>query len=119
METQVSQVIVSTQSILVIIVVALLIEAIVETIKPIYDKEKGWNRDALIALAVSVVVCVLTGADAFLAVGAPLVVPFAGSVLTGILASRGANFIHDLLKKVGAVASAVPTPTELNAGVKH
>ncbi len=28
----------------------------------------------------------------------PLFIPFAGPVFTGIIASRGANFLHDLVK---------------------
>ncbi|OQY28859.1 MAG: hypothetical protein B6I38_08810 [Anaerolineaceae bacterium 4572_5.1] len=79
--------------------VAFLIESLVQTFKPLHDKEKGWNRDAVIALIVGVVVCVATKVDLFAAVGLPIkAVPFLGAVLTGILASRGSNFVHDIFK---------------------
>jgi GH25 family lysozyme M1 (1,4-beta-N-acetylmuramidase) len=85
------------------LVIGLLIESIVNTIKPLYDKEKGWNVDALIALAVSVIACVGVGIDLFAVVGLPMQVPFLGSVLTGIMLSRGSNIIHDLINLLGSV----------------
>lgn len=104
-------------NILQILIVMVLIESVVETIKPVYDKEKGFNKDALIALGVSELICVLTGIDLFKLVGAPVVIPYmdsalgagvggiVGSVLTGVIGSRGANAVHDLLKKLNLIAS--------------
>ncbi|ABI68436.1 hypothetical protein Swol_1126 [Syntrophomonas wolfei subsp. wolfei str. Goettingen G311] len=39
-----------------------------------------------------------TGIDLFATVGLPINIPYLGLILTGIIISRGANFIHDLFK---------------------
>ncbi len=80
--------------------VAFLVEAIIQTIKPVYDPEKGWNRDALLALAGGIVLCVLTGVDLFKQLGLPIPIPYVGPMLTGIIASRGSNVVHDIFKFV-------------------
>jgi hypothetical protein len=40
----------------------------------------------------------------FYMVEVPLAVPYAGAVLSGLLISRGANFVHDLLKLIQDVS---------------
>lgn len=81
-----------------VLTIAILVEAVVTGIKPIYDKTKGWNLDMLWSLVGGILVCVLSGVDIFKAVQIPLAVPYVGSVLTGIIASRGSNIVHDLIK---------------------
>lgn len=85
--------------------VALLIEAIIQTLKPVYDKEKGFNRDAVFSLIVGIAICLLTGVDFFAELGLPIGIPFVGSALTGIIASRGSNVVHDIFKFVQAKAN--------------
>ncbi len=86
--------------------VAFLIESLIQTFKPLYDKDKGWNKDALLALFVGIVLCVATKVDLFVAVGLPISVPYVGATLTGVLASRGSNFVHDILKFVEGKSDA-------------
>jgi hypothetical protein len=87
-----------------LVIVAFFVESLIQTIKPIYDKEKGWNSDALLALGIGILVCLLTSTDIFDQVGLPLLVPYVGSVLTGIMASRGSNIAHDLFKWVQSLS---------------
>ena len=82
-----------------LIIIAILIEAIWENIKMIWQNGKV-SIDMLGSLILSILICLLTGADIFPIVGISLVIPFVGSVLTGIIVSRGANFIHDLFTKI-------------------
>lgn len=82
-----------------LIVVAILIEAMWENIKMIYDKDK-FNISMIGSLILGVVVCVIFGIDIFPIVGLNAVIPFVGSVFTGIIVSRGANFVNDLLKRL-------------------
>jgi hypothetical protein len=79
-----------------IVIGAALVEAVWETGKMTYQKGKV-SADRVGALVVGVGVAVAGGLDACAAVGIPMAVPFLGSVLTGVLISRGANFVHDLL----------------------
>jgi len=83
----------------VIIIAAILAEAIWETFKPIWDKGK-LNPDRIGALIIGVVVAVATGVDLCAALGLTIMYPIIGQILTGVLISRGANFVHDLFKGV-------------------
>lgn len=82
-----------------LIIIAILIEAIWENIKMIWQNGKV-SVDMLGSLGLSILICILTRADIFPIVGISLIIPFIGSVLTGIIVSRGANFIHDLFTKI-------------------
>lgn len=84
-----------------LIIVAILVEAIWENIKMIWDNGKA-SIDRIGALVIGILVCVLTGIDIFPIVNIPISIPIVGSVLTGIIVSRGANFVHDLLEKINA-----------------
>ena len=82
-----------------------LAEAITENIKWLVNKD--FNADKIIAFVTSIVICVLAGFDAFGLIGWELVLPYAGSVLTGIAVSRGAGILHDLIKAGGGLFSKV------------
>lgn len=82
-----------------LIIIAILIEAIWENIKMIWQNGK-LSIDMIGSLVLSILVCILTRADIFPILGIIIVVPFIGNVLTGIIVSRGANFIHDLFTKI-------------------
>jgi len=55
------------------------------------------NTDRIGAAVLGVFLCVAAGIDFFALVDVPLSVPYAGMVLSGLLVSRGANFLHDFL----------------------
>ena len=82
-----------------LIVVAILVEAIWENIKMIYDKDK-FNISMIGSLVLGIIVCVVFKIDIFPIVGLSAVIPFIGSIFTGIIVSRGANFVNDLFKKL-------------------
>lgn len=82
-----------------LIIIAILVEAIWENLKMVYDKQKI-NVNMIGSLLLSIIVCVLAQINIFEIVGISLIFPVVGYVLTGIICSRGANFINDLFKKV-------------------
>lgn len=82
-----------------IIVIALLAETIWENLKMVWQEGKV-NVDRIGALIVSVLVSMATQLDVFAILNFGIAIPFVGSFLTGILISRGANVIHDLLNKI-------------------
>jgi len=94
------------------ILVAFLVESLIQAIKPIYDREKGWSKDALIALLVGVGICVLANINLFNTVKLPIYIGdavirnYVGVVLTGLIASRGSNLAHDIFKYVQNAASS-------------
>lgn len=84
---------------------AVIVEGIVEWIKTIYQKGK-FQWPTLLALAAGILVCIAADVDLFVLVGVPLHIPFLGAALTGILISRGSNYIHDLVSKLGSQTNA-------------
>lgn len=82
-----------------LIIIAILVEAIWENLKMIWDKNK-LNINMLGSLLLSMIICVLAQINIFEIVGINLIVPVIGSLTTGIIVSRGANFVNDLFKKL-------------------
>lgn len=82
-----------------LITVAILVEAIWENIKMIYQSGK-LSISMIGSLVIAILICVLTSMDVFPLVGLTINVPIVGSVLTGIIVSRGANFVSDLFTKL-------------------
>ncbi len=82
-----------------IIAVAIVSEAVWETLKMVWEKGKV-QVDRIGAIVVSLVIAFGAGIDLFEVVGAPLGIPFLGIVLTGILISRGANVVHDIFSRI-------------------
>ena len=99
--------------VLIVAVAALFVEALVETIKPLWDPEKRKELpDRGAALGVGMLVSVLGGFDVFEAVGIPLTYfaplgAWPGLVLTGILFSRGAGFIHSIIKAAQGIPDLI------------
>ena len=87
-------------SIVTIITIALLVEAVWETLKMVCQEGKI-NINSVGALIVGISVSILAKIDIFAMQGISLSIPLVGWILTGVLMSRGANFIHDLFNKLG------------------
>lgn len=87
-----------------IVVIALLAETIWENLKMVWQEGKV-NVDRIGALIVSILISVATQLDIFSILNFGIAIPFVGSFLTGILISRGANVIHDLLNKIQEITS--------------
>ena len=82
-----------------LIIIAILVEAIWENLKMIWESNKiSINRIGSIVL--SILVCCLAQVDIFLIVGIQFALPIFGWILTGVICSRGANFVNDLFSKL-------------------
>lgn len=91
-------------NIAIIIAVAILIEGLVEYGKNIIDMFYGGEKKTAIIQMVTIVV----GIALAFAFGANMFVPlgltvnhYIGMVLTGIVMSRGSNYVSDLIGKIG------------------
>lgn len=82
-----------------LIIIAILVEAIWENLKMIYNKKK-LNLNRIGSLVLGMMICVVFRIDIFPIVGLSATIPFIGSILTGIIVSRGANFVNDLFSKL-------------------
>lgn len=86
-----------------IVVIALIGEAVWETLKMVWQDGKICI-DRIGALVVGLLLAIGTQLDLLAMVGIPVIIPYLGIVLTGLLISRGANFIHDLFGAVNTVS---------------
>ena len=87
---------------LTLFVLAILAESVWETLKMTWQKGK-LCLDRVGALVVSLVICIDIKLDMLTLLGIKTTIPFIGIVLTAILISRGSNFLHDLLERIGQV----------------
>ena len=89
---------------ILVVALAIVVEALVEYGKSIGTAavNGGWKTAVtqLTAIVVAVVLCFAAGGDLFAAVGIAFTWPWVGVVLTGVLISRGANYVSDFIKKL-------------------
>lgn len=92
------------QTILLAIVMAVTVEALIEYVKQIAKAlSSGEVKTAATQVAsilLGVLLCLAVGADVYGALGVAFAVPWVGTLLTGIFASRGSNYVSDLAKRL-------------------
>lgn len=87
------------QNLISILVLTILGESIWETLKMTWQDGKI-NIDRIGALVVGLLLSFATGFNLLELVGITVQYQFVGLLCTGIIISRGANFVHDLLGNV-------------------
>lgn len=87
------------EAIFSIIILAILVEAVVETVKMAIEGGIKWPNIAAMVLGIAVCVLANKGILALVGVEFPM---WADAILSGILVSRGSNFISDLFDRVNA-----------------
>lgn len=90
------------ENLLIIVMIALIAESVWETLKMTWQEGKV-SIDRIGALVVALVLSIGVRLDILSLLGINTTIPLLGVILTGILISRGSNFIHDLLVKIGQV----------------
>lgn len=85
-----------------IIFAAIVVEGIITYVKQfVVDKEFQWQM--LVGLLLGVLVAVVYNLDLFELVGMTAAVPFVGCMLTGIVISRGSNYVYDLIDLIAGI----------------
>lgn len=94
------------EGITLILVLAITVEALVQYGKNIVamalNKEYKTFATQLAAVLLAVLVCFSTGADIYELLGVSFTVTWLGTLLTGIVISRGANYAADFIKRLQA-----------------
>lgn len=93
------------ESFMMLVFMALLIEAIVNLFKNIDDKNTSWKYWAslIVGVVISTIIAVNWDLDLFKMVGlSDGKIPYLGAGLTGILLSRGSNVVSDLLSRLNS-----------------
>lgn len=107
------------QQFLTVIMMAVIVEGLITYAKTFFAGGKfQWQQ--LLGIGLGVLVTLAYNIDVFSLLGINTVVPFIGAILTGILISRGSNYIFDLLRTLQGVGSssapANDSPLPLAAG---
>lgn len=93
-----------------VLMMAVTVEGLVEYAKTIgkalMDKQYKTAVTQGAAAVLSVLLCFAVGADFYAALDVEFTAPWIGVLLTGIFASRGANYVSDLVKKLQALGAA-------------
>lgn len=102
--------------IVLMLVLAVTVEGIVQYIKSIVEmvtkKDYKTAVTQLSALVISVTLCLMAGADVYGALGVTFAGGWAGMVLTGVFASRGANYAADIIKRLQGAKTGEVTDGE-------
>ena len=89
---------------LLIFVLAITVEALVQYgktfLKMLEDKQYKVAVTQLGAVVLAVILCFATGADVYALLGITFSVPWLGILLSGIFASRGSNYLADIIKRL-------------------
>ena len=92
------------EGVILIITLAVVVEALVEYGKSIANaflkKDIKTATAQLTAVMLGIALCVTGQGDLFAATGIVFAWPWLGTVLTGILISRGANYVSDFVSKL-------------------
>jgi len=88
-----------------IIIGAIVIEAIIEYLNAVLFKK--FNPQYILSIVVGSLFSVLYGLDLLAILGLETSVPYVGMVLTGVLLSRGSNYITHLVKKTSSATTRI------------
>lgn len=83
----------------IILVLAILIEALVDIFTETLS-EDGLNKNKAMTLAVGIAMAIVFNGDLTSYLGLHTDIPFIGCIVTGIILSRGSNYLHDFIKKI-------------------
>ena len=96
----------------IFLLVAFLIEAVWEALKPVFGglvdraQNRGIPVDRLACLVLSLIICLGIGSavDLFALLGLTLGTKYLGTILTAFILARGSNFVHDKLTALSGIA---------------
>jgi len=81
---------------------AIIVEGLITYLKTFFVNGKPqWQM--LVGIGLGVTVALVYNVDVFALLGIVSTVPFVGAILTGILISRGSNYIFDLINTLQGV----------------
>lgn len=94
-----------------VFVFAIIIEALVEVVKWIFPR---WYPQ-YVSVPISIFLCIGYQIDILGMLGFTSSIPIVGFAVTGLVCSRGSNFLHDVLEKVGGarVESEIKKETKI------
>nr|WP_317413880.1 hypothetical protein [uncultured Solibaculum sp.] len=99
--------------------VAIIVEALLEYTKSVvYMFTRGCVKCGIIRICAAIIgvgLALLTGVNLFAEFNIPISQPWIGSVLTGIIISRGSNYLNDIISRLTNPTSAVSSSNSKGA----
>lgn len=84
-----------------IIISAILVESVTNALKPIWDESRRTlSVSGMVSLTVGMIIALAANLNLFEAFGLEMGWPVLPQLFTGIIISRGANYVYDLLAQV-------------------
>ena len=106
-----------------ILLVALMIEAVVETVKPLWKADgKHLTAAEIVSILIGMLVavtCKINMLAPFVALDAPVWVEYIFYALTGIALGRGPSFVHDLWTKINEWSNGNFVTETVQTGVAY
>lgn len=84
---------------MILVTMGILVEAVVEVIKSVYN-EGQVNKTVILSIFVGLLFAFTLRVDLFALLGIDTHIAYVGTVASGLIVSRGANFVHDLIDKL-------------------
>lgn len=84
-----------------LVIMAVLVETLVQIVKAVYE-EGRINTNVVISIVVGLVLAFSFSMDIFAVLGFTAGIPLVGTIATGLIISRGGNFVHDLFNRLGS-----------------
>ena len=82
-----------------IMAISVVVEGLVTYAKMlVVDRKIEWQ--IVVAVALGVIFAIAYGIDVFAMLGMESIIPYFGSIMTGVLLSRGSNYIFDMFKTI-------------------
>lgn len=83
-----------------LLVFAILIEAVITNIRWVVEEQFNWIK--IVSLVLGVALALIYQIDLVGQLGFVSIVPYVGNVLTGIILSRGSNFVYEIIANLKA-----------------
>ena len=87
-----------------LLILGVLIEAVIQVVKPLLPSKLSENGILFLSMALGVIFALTLKVSIFANVGNEVV--YAGSVIAGMIASRGSNFIHDFVSAMADIGKS-------------
>lgn len=87
------------ENILIVLMLAITVEAVTEWAKLLVSGGKV-NVWMVVSFFVAETLAVSAGVDLYAQMGVSFMMPYIGSILTGIFLSRGSNYVFDLFNRL-------------------
>ena len=92
-------------------IMSFVVVSIYDIIKSFY-KDNKFDINSIITAIIGIFLAILSGLDAFTLVGINFAVPFVGQVLTGLVISKGSNYVYDFITKIISMLNGKSSDTK-------